>query len=224
MFPDIAARDYRCLIMLDVADDLTQPRPIMQGDKALEILRQVTIEDEALIEGGKSVSPQIKKVAAIVVITNPFARRYVEDLSDMIDLGGQLGALLVERILKIINPQDVESYGKGCIVGAAGELEHSAALIHPKFGAPIRAAIGGGNAIIPSTKKVGSPGTCIDVPLSYKDKIGVSSHLDAMEVGLSNAPNADEILVALAMSTGGRPHARIPGSTKEEVEVGRGKR
>ena len=93
------------------------------------------------------------------------AERYVGDLSDTIDLGGQLGALLVERSLKVIHPQDVESYGKGCIVGAAGELEHLAALIHPKFGAPIRTAIGGGKAIIPSTKKVGGPGTRIDVPL-----------------------------------------------------------
>ena len=184
----------------------------------MEIRRQLTIEDEILMEGGKSVGPPVKKVTAMVVIANPFAGRYVEDLREMIEMGEKLGGILAERILKVIDPKDVESYGKGCIVGEAGELEHSAALMHPTFGAPIRAAIGGGKGIIPSTKKMGGPGTRIDIPFFYKDAIYVSSHFDAMEVGLPDSPKADEILLALAMTTGGRPHARIPGITKEEVK------
>ena len=185
----------------------------------MEIRRQLTIEDEILIEGARSLDAPIKKVAAVVVITNPFANRHVDDLTDLIDTGERLGEILVERILKVISPEEVESYGKACIVGEAGELEHSAALMHPTFGAPIRKAIGGGKAIIPSTKKIGGPGTHIDIPFFYKDEIYVMSHLDAMDVGLSDAPKANEILLALAMTTGGRPHARIPGGVKkDEIE------
>ena len=181
----------------------------------MEIRRQLTIEDELLIEGGKPLTAPIRKVAALVVITNPFAGRYVEDLAELIETGERLGAVLADRILKVIDPALVDSYGKACIVGEAGELEHSAALMHPTFGAPIRKAIGAGKAIIPSTKKMGGPGTHIDIPFFYKDEIYVMSHLDAMDVGLADAPKADEILLALAMTTGGRPHPRIPGGVNK---------
>ena len=177
----------------------------------MQIRRQLTIEDETLIEGGRQLDGPIRKVAAIVVIANPFAGRYVDNLTELVDTGEQLGAILVKRILKVLAVDQIQSYGKACIVGEAGELEHSAALMHPTFGAPIRKAIGGGKAIIPSTKKIGGPGTRIDIPFFYKDEIYVMSHLDAMEIGLGDAPKADEILLALAMTTGGRPHARIPG-------------
>ncbi|MAE63261.1 MAG: peptide synthetase [Phycisphaeraceae bacterium] len=182
----------------------------------MEIRRQLTIEDEIIIEGGRSLARPIRKVAAIVVITNPFAGRFVDDLTDLVDAGEALGKVLAERVLKVIRPEEVDSYGKACIVGEQGELEHSAALMHPTFGAPIRKAIGAGKAIIPSTKKIGGPGTRIDIPFFYKDEIYVMSHLDAMEVGLCDAPKADEILLALAMTTGGRPHPRIPGGKKKE--------
>jgi hypothetical protein len=182
----------------------------------MQIRRQLTIEDETLIEGGRPLDAPIRKVAAIAVITNPFAGRYVDDLAELIDTGEMLGKLLVERILKVLDAKDVESYGKACIVGEAGELEHSAALMHPTFGAPIRKAIGAGKAIIPSTKKIGGPGTHIDIPFFYKDEIFVMSHLDAMDVGLCDAPKSDEILLALAMTTGGRPHARIPGGVRKD--------
>ncbi len=185
----------------------------------MEIRRQLTIIDDLFIEGGKPVSTPVKKVAAIAVITNPFAGRFVEDLTEMIDIGEKLGGILSERILKIIDAKDVESYGKACIVGEDGELEHSAALMHPKFGAPIRAAIGGGKAIIPSTKKVGGPGTHIDIPFLHINAIFVMNNFDSMDVGLSESPKADEILLALAMATGGRPHPRIPGGiTKEQIK------
>ena len=195
----------------------------MSRNNALEIRRQLTIEEETLIEGGRPLNTPTKKVAAIAVITNPFAGRYVDDLTELIDSGAKLGELLVDRILKVIDPKEVESYGKACIVGEAGELEHSAALMHPTFGAPIRKAIGAGKAIIPSTKKVGGPGSRIDIPFFYKDEIYVMSHLDAMDVGISDAPKSNEILLALAMTTGGRPHARIPGGvTKDEIKMNSG--
>ena len=185
----------------------------------MEIRRQLTIEDEILIEGGRPLNVPIKKVAAIAVIANPFAGRFVEDLTELIDIGERLGGILVERILNVLDPDNVESYGKACIVGEAGELEHSAALMHPTFGAPIRKAIGAGKAIIPSTKKIGGPGIHIDIPFFYKDDIYVMTHLDAMDVGLSDAPKSNEILLALAMTTGGRPHARIPGGvSKDEIK------
>lgn len=184
----------------------------------MEIRRQLTLEDNLLVEAGKTVTPPVRKVAAIAVIHNPFAGRFVDDLTEMIDMGETLGRILAEQILKVVNAKEVESYGKACIVGEDGELEHAAALMHPKFGAPIRAAIGGGKAIIPSTKKIGGPGTHIDIPFFYRDAIFVMNHFDSMDIGLVEAPRADEILLALAMATRGRPHPRIPGGiTKEQV-------
>jgi hypothetical protein len=183
----------------------------------VEIRRLLTIEEEVQVEGGRPVSPPLKKVAAVAVITNPFAGRYVEDLKELIDTGEELGTILARRILRVVDAGEIESFGKACIVGEAGEIEHAAALIHPVYGRAVRRVIGGGAAIIPSTKKMGGPGTRTDIPLHYKEAATVSSHYDAMEVGLPDSPKADEILVALAVTTGGRPHARIPGLKKEEA-------
>ena len=107
--------------------------------------------------------------------------------------------------------------GKACIVGVDGEIEHSAALMHPTFGKPVREAMGGGAAVIPSTKKIGGPGTRIDIPFFYKDAALVFDYFDAMEVGLPDAPRADEILLALAMADGPRCHARVPGLSKQDA-------
>ena len=120
------------------------------------------------MEGGRPVSPPLKKVAAIAVIANPFAGRHVEDLSELISTGGKLGTILAQRILKVMDAQEMESFGKACIVGEGGEIEHAAALIHPVYGQAVRHVIGGGAAVIPSTKKIGGPGTCVDIPLHYK--------------------------------------------------------
>ena len=117
-----------------------------------------------------------------------------------------------------------ESYGKAAIVGEHGELEHAAALLHPKLGAPLRAAVGGGKAIIPSAKKLGGPGTAIDVPLHFKDAAFVRTHYDAMEVRLPDAPHANEIVLVIAVTDGGRPHPRVGGLTKEEATKGDGLR
>ncbi len=186
----------------------------------MEVLKYVTIVEETLKEGGKKVDPSTRKAAAIAVIKNPFAGKYVENLDPLIDIGEELGGILGKKAVEAlrITPKQVESYGKAAIVGEAGELEHAAAILHPKLGTPLREAVGGGKAIIPSAKKIGGPGTEIDVPLHYKDAAFVRSHFDAMTVRVPDAPRADEIVVAIVVTDSGRPHPRIGGLKKEEAK------
>ena len=160
----------------------------------------------------------LKRVSVAAVIKNPFAGKYQEDLSELSEIGEWLGDYLTTEAAKILGPENVESYGKGAIIGLSGELEHGAAILHPKLGKPMRAAIGGGKAIIPSAKKAGPAGTCLDVPLHYKDAAFVRTHYDAMEVRIPDAPKCDEIVVALAFTDGGRPHPRIGGLQKSEIK------
>ncbi len=186
----------------------------------MEVRKYVTIIEETLIEGGKKVEPATRKAAAIAVIKNPFSGRYVEDLSQLIDIGEELGGILGRKAVEAlkISPERAESYGKAAIVGVDGELEHAAAILHPKLGTPLREAVGGGKAIIPSAKKMGGPGTEIDVPLHYKDAAFVRSHFDAMSVRVYDAPRPDEIVVAIVVTDSGRPHPRIGGLKKEEAK------
>ncbi len=187
-----------------------------------KIRKKVILIEEILMDGGREVERKpVTKVASVAVIANPFAGRFVEDLSLLIEIGEELGGLLGQeavRALKYIHGEaEAESYGKAAIVGVDGEYEHAAAILHPKLGAPFRAAVGGGKALIPSTQKLGGPGTSIDIPLHYKDAAFVRSHFDSMEVRLNDAPKADEILVALAVTSTGRPHPRVGGLKKEEA-------
>jgi hypothetical protein len=175
----------------------------------LHIRKIIVIIEETLQEGGKAVMPALRKSAALAVITNPFAGRYVEDLSPLIDVGGELGELLGTRAVEALAMPQVQGYGKGAIVGSAGELEHCAAILHPKLGKPLRQAVGGGEAIIPSAKKRGGPGTAIDVPLHFKDDAWRFANFDAMEVRVPDAPAPDEIVVAVVVTSAGRPHARV---------------
>ncbi len=186
----------------------------------MEIRKFVTIVEETLREAGREVSPPARRAAALAVIKNPFAGRYVEDLSELMDIGAELGRILGERAVAALGipPERAESYGKGAIVGSDGELEHAAAILHPKLGAPFRATVGGGKAIIPSAKKMGVPGTELDVPLHYKDAAFVRSHFDAMPVRVYDAPRADEIVVALVVTDSGRPLPRVGGLTKDEAK------
>ena len=186
----------------------------------MEILKYVTILEETLKEGGKKVDPPTRKAAAIAVIKNPFAGKYVENLDQLIDIGEELGGILAKRAVEALRiiPKNAESYGKAAIVGVDGELEHAAAILHPKFGTPVREAVDGGKAIIPSAKKIGGPGTEIDVPLHYKDAAFVRSHFDAMTVRVPDAPRADEIVVAIVVTDSGRHHPRIGGLKKEEAK------
>ncbi|OIQ59358.1 amino acid synthesis family protein [Neomoorella thermoacetica] len=186
----------------------------------MEIRKLITIVEETRIEGEKSLAKPVRKAAAVAVIKNPFAGRYQEDLTELMDIGEELGGLLGQRAVAAlgIDPKEVESYGKAAIVGENGELEHAAAILHPKLGKPFRAAVFEGKAIIPSAKKRGGMGTPIDVPLHFKNAAFVRSHYDAMEVRVTDAPRADEILVALVVTDAGRPLPRIGGLKKEEIK------
>jgi hypothetical protein len=183
----------------------------------MRIRKLYTVVEETLADGGREAGRPIRKAAAIAVITNPFAGRFVEDLGELVGIGEELGALLGKRAVEALG-RAPESYGKAAIVGLDGEIEHAAAILHPKLGAPFREAVGGGKAIIPSAKKLGAAGAAIDVPLHEKDAAFVRSHYDALEVRVPDAPKADEIVVALVVSDGGRPHPRIGGLRREEVK------
>ena len=186
----------------------------------IEIRKIVVQVDETHREMGQPISPPTRRALAMAVIKNPYAGRYSENLDELIDIGEQLGGLLGERCVRAlgITPNQVESYGKAAIVGEAGELEHAAAILHPKLGAPLRKAVEKGAALVPSAKKMGTLGTAIDVPLGHKDAAFVRSHFDAIEARVSDAPRADEIVVAVAVTDSGRPLARIGGLQKHEIK------
>jgi hypothetical protein len=184
------------------------------------IRKIVTILEETLIEGGRAVTPPTRRAAAVAVIRNPFARGYVEDLSPLFEVGEELGQLLTERAVAALgmSGSSAESFGKAAAVGGDGELEHAAAILHPKLGAPVRRVLGKGAALIPSSKKRAGPGTALDVPLGHKDAAYVRSHFDGMEVRIADAPRADEIMVAIAVTDSGRPHPRVGGLKKTEIK------
>ncbi|HWR39555.1 MAG TPA: amino acid synthesis family protein [Patescibacteria group bacterium] len=186
----------------------------------IKIRKVVAVVEDIYADGGKDLKVPLKKCTVAAVIQNPFAGRYEEDLGALSDMGEYLGGLLTHKALTAmgIEAGAVESYGKGAIVGEDGELEHAGALLHPKLGKPMREALSGGKAIIPSAKKMGGPGTTLDVPLHYKDAAFVRTHYDAMEIRLPDAPRRNEIVVALAFTNGSRPHPRIGGLQKNEIK------
>ena len=186
----------------------------------MEIRKLVTIVEETRMEMGRNLPKPIRRAAAAAVIKNPFAGKYQEDLQELIDIGEELGALLAPRARDAlgIKPEEAENYGKAAIVGVDGEIEHAAAILHPKLGKPFREALGGGKSLIPSANKMGAAGTTIDVPLGYKDAAFVRSHFDAMSVSVQDAPRPDEIVVVLVVTDSGRPLPRIGGLKKEEAK------
>lgn len=185
--------------------------------KIRKLLVQV---DETRVEMGKTINPPTRRAVAMAVIENPFAGRYVENLDELMTIGEELGGLLGEKCVKAlgITPSQAESYGKAAIVGEAGELEHAAAILHPKLGAPLRKAVEKGAALVPSSKKQGGIGAAIDVPLGHKDAAFVRSHFDAIEARVSDAPRANEIVVAVAVTDSGRPLPRVGGLTAGEAK------
>lgn len=189
----------------------------------MKIRKLLTVVEEIQEDGGRRLEKTLKKVAAIAVIANPFAGRFVEDLQELVKTGEELGDLLGRRAVMALGGP-VHSYGKAAIVGTDGEHEHAAAILHPTLGAPFRALVHGGKAIIPSAKKLGGPGTGIDVPLHFKDAAFVRTHYDAMEVRLHDAPRGDEIVLAIVVTDGGRPHPRVGGLTKDEARKEDGQR
>lgn len=185
-----------------------------------KIRKLCTFVEEIHSEMGREIAPPTRKAVAVAVIENPFAGQYVEDLTPLMEIGAELGALLGERAVAAlgIRPEQAESYGKAAMVGEDGELEHAAALLHPKMGAPLRKAVEKGAALVPSSKKRGGPGQDLDVPLGHKDAAYVRSHFDGMEVRLNDAPRRGEILVAIGVTDSGRPLPRVGGLTKDEAE------
>jgi Amino acid synthesis len=182
------------------------------------IRKVVTFLEETRSEMGHVVDPPVRRAAAVAVIENPFAGKYVGDLSELMTIGEELGELLTQRAVNAlgIDPTTVESYGKAAAVGENGELEHAAAVLHPKLGAPVRKFLGKGAALIP--KKRGGMGVALDIPLGHKDAAFVRSHFDGMEVRINDAPRADEIMVAIAVTDSGRPLPRVGGLTKEQIK------
>ena len=162
-----------------------------------DYVRKLVVQvDEVHREMGRAVSPPTRRALAIAVIANPCAGRYAENLDELMAIGETLGGLLGRRCVSAlgIEPAQAQSYGKAAIVGEAGELEHAAAILHPRLGAPLRLAVEKGAALVPSAKKQGGPGTAVDVPLGHKDAAFVRSHFDAIEARVGDAPRAGEIV------------------------------
>ena len=184
------------------------------------IRKLATFLEETREEMGRRITPPTRRVAAVAVIENPCAGKYAEDLSELIAIGEELGELLTQRAVAALGVAEtaVESYGKAAAVGENGEIEHAAAILHPKLGATVRKVLAKGAALIPSSKKRGGMGVALDVPLGHKDAAYVRSHFDAMEVRINDAPRANEIMVAIAVTDSGRPLARVGGLTKDQIK------
>jgi hypothetical protein len=184
------------------------------------IRKIVTFVEETHTEMDQTVKPPTRRAAAAAVIENPLAGKYVEDLTELTEIGEELGKLLAERAVAAlgISGPSAESYGKAAAVGENGELEHAAAILHPKLGTPVRKVLGKGAALIPSSKKRGGLGVSLDIPLGHKDAAFVRSHFDGMEIRVNDAPRANEILVAIAVTDSGRPLARMGGLTKDQIK------
>lgn len=184
------------------------------------IRKIVTTVDSTYREMGKPIDPPTRRAASVAVIENPFAGKYVEDLDALMSIGEELGDLLGRKCVEALGiaPAETESYGKSAMVGENGELEHAAAILHPRLGKPLRAAVEKGAALVASSKKMGSMGQVLDIPLGHKDAAYVRSHFDGMEVCINDAPRANEIMVAVAVTDSGRPLPRVGGLTVKDAK------
>jgi len=184
------------------------------------VIRKKTIcVEEIFHEGGPVAEKPLRRAAALAVIRNPFAGSYVANIEGFMEDLKPLGLEMARQLVAALGGDEkaVEGYGKGAIVGSAGELEHGA-LWHVPGGYAMREVLGGAKAIVASTKKVGGPGTRLDVPITHINASYVRSHFDSMEVGVNDAPRADEILLALVMTTGARVHARVGGLKASDIK------
>lgn len=184
-------------------------------------IRKLIVQvDETRVEMGQAIDPPTRRALAMAVIENPYAGRFEPNLDALIAIGEELGGLLGDKCVRALGiaPDQAHSYGKAAIVGEAGELEHAAAILHPKLGATLRQAVGHGAALVPSAKKRGGLGTAIDVPLGHKDAAFVRSHFDAIEARVADAPRAGEIVVAVAVTASGRPLPRIGGLQVQDIQ------
>lgn len=185
----------------------------------VQIRKKLIAVEEIFHEGGPVAQTPLRRVAALVVIRNPYAGSYVEKIDGFMEDLKPLGLEMARSLVKALggDPKVIEGYGKGAIVGTAGEIEHGA-LWHVPGGYAMREILGDAKAIVASTKKVGGPGTRLDVPVTHINASYVRSHFDAMEVGITDAPRADEIVLALVMTTGARVHARVGGLKASEIK------
>lgn len=185
----------------------------------VEIRKRLTVIEDIFHEGGPAATKSLKRGAVVTLIKNPFAGTYVEDISPFMKELEPLGLAMARTLVEALggDPKVVEGYGKGAIIGAAGELEHGA-LWHAPGGYAMREVLGGAKAIVPSTKKVGGPGTRLDVPVTHIDASYVRSHFDAFEVGVPDGPRADEMAFILVMTTGPRIHARTGGLKASDIK------
>jgi len=186
----------------------------------IKIRRELVIVDERTEEAGRPADRPLRRVAAVLLVENPHAGHYVADLKAMIEASVRLGHEIAKLAFSAIEANEVQSYGKGGIVGIDGEQEHANALLTTAFANPIRDALGGADAWISSFTKKGGPGTPIDIPMNHKQNVYVRSHYDGMSLVLPDAPMPDEIAVIFCMANRGRLNARVGGLTHEEV-IGR---
>ncbi len=187
------------------------------AESDIVVRRTQTVLEDKRFEIGRQLAEPIRRVTAAAVLGNPFVDRYVEDLEPLIEASRWLAEELAGLAVAQLEGRPVHSYGKGVIVGTGGELEHAAALLHPALGAPLREACGGGKSIIPSAKKRGGPGCTLDIPLHHRNAAFVRSHFDAVELRIPDGPAADELVLAVAVTDGGRPFPRVGGLRVEEI-------
>lgn len=173
----------------------------------LQIRKTVVIRETVFSELEKPAARPVVRVAGLAVIRNPFAGRFVEELRPLFEAGAGLGERMMADLVRLLGGA-ATSYGKGALVGVNGEMEHGGACVHPMLGKPMRAALGGGQAVIPSNVKVAAVGAALDVPLGHKDDPWSFDHFDTLTVSLADAPRPDEIVVVMAIADGGRPHPR----------------
>ncbi|WP_458098250.1 amino acid synthesis family protein [Roseomonas sp. WA12] len=184
----------------------------------LDVRRWFTLVDERAVEAGQRTEQPLRKVAAVVILGNPYAGRYVDDLSEGVEASKEVGAFIAKLAVEAMGPHKAESYGKGGVVGLGGELEHANALLTSTFAEPVRAALGGGLSWVPSFTKVGAPGVRIDVPLAHKDALYVRSHYDGMTISMPDeSPAADELALIIVLANRGRLNARVGGLQASQI-------
>lgn len=184
----------------------------------LDIRRLLCLTDHKEVEAGHRHSQPLRRVAAIAIVANPYAGRYVEDLSEATTASIEVGAVLAKLAVEAMGSYKVESYGKGGVVGLGGELEHSNAMLTTAFATPLRDAVGGAEAWIPSFTKLAAPGCLIDIPLAHKDALYVRSHYDGMSITLPpDAPAADEVALIVCLANRGRLNARVGGLAAKDI-------
>jgi hypothetical protein len=176
------------------------------------------VEDVLATETGQAADgPAVRRIVVAAAVHNPYAGRFSEDLSDIVAKSDELGREVGRRAVEAAAGEPIQSYGKACVVGSLGEYEHGNAFLTQTFADPVREAIGGGQAWVPSTGKVAGPGTSLDIPLAHKDALYVRSNYDTITVSFGDAPRADEVVIAFAFATRGRLHARLGGISADEV-------